>query len=153
MRDARYLVCSLAVAGAVGLLSPLAVQAQSAAFIRECQQWIDKKGYSTDYIEQKLGKRQPGMASAWRGNVPVEEVRPGDVALVGIRTRPDSQHVALVEEVHRGRDGLVTAVRVSEWNWGRYVDQGCLVTETFGRLAPERKIHLDAIRQVWRPDR
>ena len=140
----RMVACSLAV------LSYTAVHAQSANFLRDCQEWIDKKGYSTDYIEQKIGKRQRGLASAWRGNVAVREVQPGDVVLIAL-SAPGAQHAALAEEVRKNSDGSVSAVRVSEWNWGRTTNERCLITENFGRLAPERWINLSSIAQVWRP--
>jgi hypothetical protein len=127
------------------------VQAQSANFVRDCQDWIDKKGYSTDYIEQKIGKRQRGLASQWRGNVLAREVQSGDVALIAL-SAPGAQHAALVEEVRKNSDGNVTAIRVSEWNWGRTTNERCLITENFGRLAPERWINLSGVAQIWRPD-
>src|ERR1700752_4828424 len=67
------------VAAAALLVSPVAARAQSASFLADCKRYIDQKGYSTDYIEEKTGKRQPGLAAAWRGNVAVREVQPGDV--------------------------------------------------------------------------
>lgn len=123
--------------------------AQSAKFLADCRTWIEQKGYSTDYIEQKTGKRQPGLAGSWRGNVELDRVERGDVVLVRLRA-PGAMHAALVEEVRRSA-GTVTSVRVSEWNWGKMTDQRCLVTETFGRLAPPRWIDADAIAHVWRP--
>jgi hypothetical protein len=132
-------------------LPAAAGHAQSAAFLRDCQSWIDKKGYSADYIEQKTGKRQQGMAGAWKGNVAVKDVQPGDVALIRLG-RGGAQHAAYVEEVRKGPDGTVTSVRLSEWNWGRTTDDRCLVTETFGRLAPPRWVDLAAIGEVWRPE-
>ena len=64
---------------------------------------------------------------------------------------PGAMHAAFVEEVRRDTGGTVSAVRVSEWNWGKMTDQRCLVTENFGRLAPPRWIAADAIAHVWRP--
>lgn len=92
------------------------------------------------------------MASAWRGNVPIEEVRPRDVVLEGIRDRTEARHAALVEEVRRQPGGPIQAVGVSEWNWGRSIDERGIVSETFSRLAPGRWIDPRVIRQVWRPD-
>lgn len=139
----------IAVACALSVLWSSSGHAQSASFIRDCRHWIDKKGYSTDYIEQKTGKRQPGLAGEWRGNVPVQNVQPGDVALLRLKV-PGAMHAALVEEVRQNPGGTVSRMRVSEWNWGRMTDQRCLVTENFGRLAPPRWIELDAVAQVWR---
>ena len=145
----RYLACSVAVACAIILLGSDSVHAQSAAFIRDCQTWIDQKGYSTDYIEQKTGKRQPGLAGSWRGNISVQNVQPGDVVLLRLGV-PGAMHAALVEEVRKNAGGAVSGIRVSEWNWGRMTHHRCLVTENFGRLAPPRWIDLGAVAHVWR---
>ena len=120
-------------------------------FQRDCQRWIEQKGYSTDYIEQKLGKRQPGLAGSWRGNVTLAEVAPGDVALIRFST-PGALHAALVERVRRNDAGQPVALQVSEWNWGKIVEPRCLVTENFGRLAPTRWAAVDSVAHVWRPD-
>ena len=48
----------------VALVSPALAQSD---FATRCKQWIDKKGYSTDYIEHKTGKRQPGLGPRWKG--------------------------------------------------------------------------------------
>jgi hypothetical protein len=77
-----------------------------------------KKGYSTDYIEQKIGKRQPGLASEWRGNASVSHVQTGDAILIRLPV-PGAQHAALAEEVRRNADGTVTEIRLSEWNWAK----------------------------------
>ena len=138
------------VAAAILLVSPAAARAQSASFLADCKRYIDQKGYSTDYIEEKTGKRQPGLAAAWRGNVAVREVQPGDVVLIRLRV-PGAMHAALAEEIARKSDGTVERIRVSEWNWGRTTDARCLVTENFGRLAPERWVDPDAVAYVWRP--
>jgi hypothetical protein len=148
-RLARALGHKVALAWTTSFFWLAAVHAQSPAFLRDCRNWIDKKGYSTDYIEQKTGKRQPGLASDWRGNLPVPDVAPGDVILIRLRV-PGAMHAALVDEVRTNADGTVNSVRVSEWNWGPLTDQRCLVTENFGRLSPIRWIPLDAIAYVWR---
>ena len=111
---------------------------------------MDKKGYSTDYIEQKTGKRQPGLASEWRGNIPVHDVQPGDVVLIALQAA-GAMHAALADDIRRTVDGAVSEIRVSEWNWGKMTDQRCLITENFGKLSPTRWINLAAVAQVWRP--
>ena len=124
--------------------------AQSPKFLEECRRWIDQKGYSTDYIEQKTGKRQPGLAGSWRGNTRLDEIQAGDVELVRLRA-PGAMHAAIAEEIKKNPDGTVASVRVSEWNWGPMKDQRCLVTENFGRLASGRWIQAPDIAEVWRP--
>jgi hypothetical protein len=151
LRFVCFLARGIVVSWVIGFLWTAAVYAQSASFVRDCKEWIDKKGYSTDYIEHKIGKRQRGLAGSWRGNVLVREVQAGDVVLIALST-PGAQHVAFAEEVRRNTDGTVSAIRLSEWNWGRTTNGRCLVTENFGRLAPERWIDLGNVAQVWRPN-
>ncbi len=135
---------------AIVFLCASLVLAQSPSFTRACQKWIDQKGYSTDYIEQKTGKRQPGLASEWRGNVAAQDAQPGDVLLIRI-SADGAQHAALVEQVRKNSDGTVNQMRVSEWNWGEMTDQRCFITENFGKLAPARWVNAASVAYVWRP--
>ncbi|HTN71473.1 MAG TPA: hypothetical protein VMO00_10340 [Methylomirabilota bacterium] len=145
-----HIARSVVVGCTMDLLCAALLHAQSPTFIKACQNWIDKKGYSTDYIEQKTGKRQPGLASEWRGNVPVEDLRPGDVILIRL-SATGAMHAALADEVRRNADGTVSEIRLSEWNWGKMTDQRCLITENFGKLSSTRWINRDAVAYVWRP--
>jgi|SRR5450755_1515679 hypothetical protein len=140
-RALAALLCFTAAAAAV----------QEFNFQRDCALWIEKHGYSTDYIRQKVGKRQPGTADAWRGNVAVKDVQPGDVVLTLIREKGRSMRASYVEDVRRNADGSPGAVFVSEWNEGRYIDERCFVTDHFGLLSPPRPITIPAIVRVWRP--
>jgi hypothetical protein len=149
-RKVRVVRRAAAVVALILLGGAVLSHAQSPKFLADCRAWVERKGYSTDYIEQKTGKRQPGLAGSWRGNVDLDRAEPGDVVLVRLRA-PGAMHAALVEEVRRGTGGAVSAVRVSEWNWGRMTDERCLVTENFARLAPARWVDADAIALVWRP--
>lgn len=132
-------------------LAATAAAAQEFNFQRDCAQWIEKHGYSTDYIKQKVGKRQPGTAENWRGNVDVKDIQPGDVVLTLIREKGRSMRASYVEDVRRNADGSPGAVFVSEWNEGRYIDERCFVTDHFGLLSPSRPITVDRIVRVWRP--
>jgi len=58
---------------------------------------------------------------------------------------------AYVEEVRRNADGSASAVLVSEWNEGPFIDERCNVTDHFGRLSPQRPVALDTVVRVWRP--
>ena len=97
MRDIiQFTTGSVAPACPVLLLLSALLYAQSPSFIKDCQHWIDKKRYSTDYIEQKTGKRQPSLASEWRVNVSVQDVQPGDVVLIRLRAPgPCTQHSSM----------------------------------------------------------
>jgi len=124
------------------------VSAQS--FAEKCKSWIDKKGYSTDYIERKTGKRQPGLAPQWKGNVEPDEVQVGDVVFGYVANSTTAQRVALVDEVEL-KDGRPIAVIYSEWNQGgRYTDRDCFITDKFG-LPTSGRLPVPAILRVWRP--
>ena len=135
---------------AVACVVAPATQAQGS-FERDCSQWTEKKGFSTDYIKLKTGKRQRGMADNWRGNVEPKDVQVGDVAMSYIKDKGRRMRVAYVEEVRRNADGSAGAVTVSEWNVGKYIDEACLVTDHFGRDSGQRTIAVDALVRVWRP--
>ena len=120
-------------------------------FNRDCAKWIDQHGYSMDYIQQKTGKRQPGYAQSWRGNVEPRDVQPGDVVISHIREKGQSMRVAYVESVRRNADGSAGAVFVTEWNQGKYTDERCFVTDHFGRLSESKPLTMEAIAKVWRP--
>lgn len=127
-----------------------APHAQPFDFQHDCAQWIEKKGYSTDYILQQTGKRQHGTASSWRGNVEAKDVQPGDVVLSYLRHKGKSMRAAFVEEVRRNADGSAASVIVTEWNEGRTIDEPCFVTDHFGMISASRPIPVDAIVRVWR---
>jgi len=129
----------------------LPVPAQEFNFQRDCAQWADKHGYSTDYIKQKIGKRQPGQAENWRGNVEPKDVQPGDVVVTHVRHKSRGMRASYVEEVRRNSDGSAASVLVSEWNVGPFVDERCNVTDHFGMLSPQRPIAIDTVVKVWRP--
>ena len=64
---------------------PTPALAQNEPFAVRCKQWIEKKGYSLDYIEQRTGKRQPGQPPSWKGNVKPEAVQVGDVVISSVQ--------------------------------------------------------------------
>lgn len=72
-----FAVLPLCLALCAGVSSNVNAQ----TFAEKCKSWIEKKGDSTDYIESKTGKRQPGMAPQWTDNVEAEAVQIGDVFL------------------------------------------------------------------------
>ena len=128
----------------------LAGGANAQTFAEKCKSWIEKKGYSTDYIESKTGKRQPGLAPQWKGNVEPDEVRVGDVVFGYVGNDGRGQRVSLVDEVEL-KDGKPVAVIYSEWNQGsRYTDRDCFITDKFG-LPTSGRLPVPAILRVWRP--
>jgi hypothetical protein len=140
-------VCAVVVA-----LASSASLAADFNFERDCAQWIDQKGFSTDYIKLKTGKRQRGMADGWRGNVASRDVRAGDVAMTYIKEKGRRMRASYVEEVVRiDANGSAGAVIVTEWNEGKYIDEPCFVTDHFGRDSGRRTIAVETIVRVWRP--
>ncbi len=133
------------------MLAPGAAPAQEFDFRRDCAKWVEKHGYSADYIKLKVGKRQAGPLDDWRGNVATPDVQPGDVVITHIRPKARGMRASYVEEVKRNADGSVGAVVVSEWNEGKFIDERCNVTDHFGMLSPQRPIPIDTIVRVWRP--
>ena len=126
----------------------LAGGANAQSFAEKCKSWIDKKGYSTDYIETKIGKRQPGLAPQWKGNVEPADVQVGDVVFGYVSGSTTAQRVALVDEVEL-KDGKAIAVIYSEWNQGkRYTDSDCFVTDKFG-LPTSGRSYRNVSHQVW----
>ena len=123
--------------------------AQQVGDQRECAAYTAQKGYSADYIELKVGKRQRGSPSAWRGNVEPVDVQVGDIVISYLRDKGRAMRAAYVEEVLRGADGKASAVVVSEWIEGKYVDERCFVTDHFGRLSPLQRLPLDGIEYMW----
>ena len=124
--------------------------ANAQSFAEKCKSWIEKKGYSSDYIETKTGKRQPGFAAQWKGNVEPADVQVGDVVFTYVPNSTTAQRATMVDEVVTS-DGKVTAVIYSEWNQGkRFTDRDCLVTDTFG-LPTSGRLPVPAILRVWRP--
>jgi hypothetical protein len=125
-------------------------QAQPEGFERDCKRWIDQRGYSTDYVERRIGKRQPGPAYAWHGNLAVTDIEPGDVVLTKLNNQ-GAMHAAVIEQLRRTADGALLAMRVSEWNWGKTIDERCLVTDRFGQTSTTRWIPIQDAAQAWRP--
>lgn len=135
----------------LALTTAISGDAFAQSFAEKCKSWIDKKGYSTDYIETKTGKRQPGFAPQWKGNVEPADVQVGDVLFTYVPNSTTAQRVAMVDEVIREADGKASAVIYSEWNQGkRFTDRDCLITDSFG-LPTSGRLPVPAILRVWRP--
>jgi hypothetical protein len=160
----RFAVCSsvLALVLVTGPFSSREVSAQtlrvgSPEWLERCKRWIDLKGYPVNYIEQKVGKRQPGFALDWKGNVKPDEARAGDVAIIGWHSADGLSGVKVVyiEEVEPPASGSGAFVKVSGFELGtgrrRWSDRECLVDAGFGRVGQIR-MPLSEVVRVWRPD-
>jgi len=145
---------SRAAAAALGVVALVpAVRAQdNTKFMRECRQWIDKKGYSVDYIEQRTGQRPAGnMANNWISNLEPKEVQAGDVVFV-YTGEGKGQRAEVVDEVLKNDDGSIRALRTSVMNVGRLIDPGCAITENFGKVV-HRTLAFERVIRAWRPDK
>lgn len=159
----RSTVCSSLVALVllIGVVSSTNASAQtvrdlrpgSPEFLERCKSWIERKGFPVDYIEQKTGKRQPGFAVDWKGNVKPDDARAGDVAIIR-RTYPDGrtgEAAGYIESVEAPVGGSGAFVTVSAMGrGGKWVDRECHVSDTFGRVVQER-VSLSSVVRVWRP--
>jgi surface antigen len=137
----------LQAAGVLVVSSLLPVKGLTA----DCSQWYGK-GYCTDYVAKRTGKRQGGDAKNWSGNVKDKStIRSGDVVIFDFG---HWGHVAVVDQVHYrqvGKAQVADSVRISEWNWADPLD-ACARGPNFGKLTtPQRTVSLQSVSRVWRP--
>jgi hypothetical protein len=117
-------------------------------FAEKCAQWIARKGYSVNYIEQRTGKRQPGFANGWVSNIDRDAVRPGDVAIFA----QWRGHTGYVEKVERDASGKPLRILISDWNRpAKWVDEECVITEAFGKLNTWW-VNASEVTRYWRPN-
>jgi hypothetical protein len=123
----------------------------SQKFQRECAEWVAKKGYSVDYIEQRVGTRPSGnSASDWVANLDPKDVQPNDVVFMYIQSAGGkAQRAEVVDEVLRHPDGSIRALRTSSMNSGPMVEPVCHVTENFGKVTTHR-VAFDRVIRAWR---
>jgi hypothetical protein len=110
------------------------------------------KGYSTDYIQQRVGHKPDGPAITWPGNTQASAVRVGDVALFR-----DERfgHAAYVEAlIWEAPAPMPSHLRISEMNWGPPQAgpeaEQCNLTIGYA-IREERIVPLSAIDRLWRP--
>lgn len=96
------------------------------------------RGYCTDYVNGRTGRRQRGDADTWPSNMPADQAQAGDVAIFR-----RIKHVAYVEAVlERDASGRSRRVRISEMNYGPRnpnTPRECYVTMNFN-VRTEREI-------------
>lgn len=110
------------------------------------------RGYCTDYIQERIGRKPSGDAGTWSGNTPIASIRAGDIAIFAVGT---SGHVAYVEEVITDKStGRPVQIRISEKNWGAVLsgqeNQRCIITSNFGKIGM-RTVPISSVAKVWRP--
>lgn len=132
------------------LLPTLAWAQANSGFVNRCAEWIAKKGYSVDYIEQRTGQRPRGnMAADWRANLEPADVKPGDV--VFLSSGNTGQRAEVVDEVLRDATGAIAEVKTSSMNHGKMLEPSCQITENFGKVT-QRVVKFTAVMRAWRPD-
>ena len=139
---------------ALALLAAPAHAADRAKWLRDCAEWVDKKGYSVDYIEQRTGVRpNENMARDWVPNLDPKEAAPNDVVFLRVDTADgQGQRVEVIDEVLKSADGSIRAFKTSSMNIGRTVEPKCHVTENFGKVR-KRSVAFDRVLGAWRPDK
>lgn len=136
------------------LLAAAAVRADNAKWMRDCAEWLDKKGYSVDYIEQRTGQKPSGtMARDWRPNLDPKDAGPDDVVFLRVESADNQgQRAEVIDEVVKAADGSVRAFRTSSMNIGKMVEPKCHITENFGKVR-KRTVAFDRVIGAWRPER
>lgn len=121
----------------------------SDAIGQNCNKYFGK-GYCTDYVKLRLGRRPTGDAGTWRPNINPRDARPGDAVIFS--SPAPYGHVAVVERVIYERNTATPyQIEISEWNWsGNYIDRPCAVTSMFGK-ATRRTVRVNSIKGYWRP--
>ena len=149
MRCGRSVLLLAAAAALAGPAVPGRAADETAPFAERCARWIAKKGYSRDYVEQRIGKRPPERA-AWQDNIEPRSVRKGDVVMLA----RGPGHVAVVEEVSYNADRRPARLRVTDWNFGvppeDLLDGSCAVFRNFG-VETTHWLPVTAIGGWWRP--
>jgi len=142
---------TLGVASAV-LASATAGAADGNKWMRDCSEWVEKKGYSVDYVEQRTGVRpNANMARDWVPNLDPKDATRDDVVFLRIEAADArAQRVEVVDEVVRAADGSIRAFRTSSMNVGKMVEPKCHVTENFGKVR-QRTVSFDRVTGAWRP--
>ena len=124
-------IFAMALTGALLAAWPLRGSAQEEDdFANRCASWVAKKGYSRDYVYQRIGTLPP-TRKRWVSNIRPEELQPGDVVMVTLWPG----HVGVVDEVTRDAAGAPERIKLSSFNYGRgqgWIDRGCNVTVKFG---------------------
>ncbi len=120
---------------------------------QDCRKYFGK-GYCTDYIKQRTGKKQSGDAGTWSGNIRnIKEIRPGDVAIFS--SPAPWGHVAVIERVIYERNtDKPYEIEISEMNWGRLSsnaeERKCAVTQKFNQVS-RRTVRVTTVKAFWRP--
>jgi hypothetical protein len=134
----------------VCLLPSFAWAQASSGFVNRCAEWIAKKGYSVDYIEQRTGQRPRGnMAADWRANLEPANLKPGDV--VFLSSGNSGQRAEVVDELLRDAAGAIAELKTSSMNNGKMLEPSCQITENFGKVT-QRVVKFAAVVRAWRPD-
>ncbi len=130
---------------------PRTSHAQEGKFEADCAKWIEKQGYTRNYIATRVENLQQGSPTQWRGNVEPSQVQVGDIVVVRLRVAPEGLKAGYVESVIRNANGVAARTEVSAWNWGGgFIDRPCFVTKEFG-VRSVNPVQVSEIVRVWRP--
>jgi hypothetical protein len=146
LRSARVVCVVTLVLG----VAPLHA-ADGNKWMRDCSEWVEKKGYSVDYIEQRVGVRpNANMARDWVPNLDPKDATRDDVVFLRIEAADGrAQRVEVVDEVVRADDGSIRAFKTSSMNIGKMVEPKCHITENFGKVR-RRTVSFEQVIGAWR---
>lgn len=147
------------VKGAQQILCPAQQQSQQqlaqktkpTKIVDPCAKYYGR-GYCTDYIQERVGRKPSGDAGTWPGNAAISSIRVGDAAIFSIGS---AGHVAYVEGVIADKaTGKPKQIQISEKNWGQVLsgqeNQQCVITTNFGKKG-NRVVPITSVARVWRP--
>lgn len=117
--------------------------------LQNCTAYLNKGGYCTDWVFQRIGKRQSGNANQWSGNLKIDE---GDKGDVGVQLIGKFGHVFVIEgRSYKPYTSVLNGYVISEFNFGaKWINQSCGVTNLFG-VRTQRIIPLNQVARIWRP--
>ena len=138
------------IAAAVLVVVPVHA-ADGNKWMRDCSEWVEKKGYSVDYVEQRTGVRpNANMARDWVPNLDPKDATRDDVVFLRVEAADGrAQRVEVVDEVIRADDGTIRAFKTSSMNIGKMVEPKCHITENFGKVR-RRTVNFEQVIGAWR---
>lgn len=124
------------------------VTKRSSCTVGDTKCWFAKGGFCTDYVQNRIASPQSVKPDKWQ-QVNPEIVKKGDIA----QFYSPRAHYAFVDSVVKDKQGKVTAINVSEYNYGScWVDTDAFVTNTYKIVTRRTGIDVGSVDGgFWRP--
>jgi hypothetical protein len=135
-----YLYNGRCIAASANMPLGTAVPAPSIAYGGDVCQPYYGKGYCTDHIQNKIGRR-PHVGSgpsSWPSTRDFNAIRPGIAVIFG-NVAPPFGHVSFLENIEYDQQGRPAWLNISEMNYARGYKEAphareCAVTNGFGEI-------------------